>query len=193
MNKLIASLGIFAVASLNPAYAAPPAPLAVPAWSWTGFYVGVNVGGSWGRSETDANLSDPFFTGAVLFATPIDFNMNGVIGGGQIGYNWQSGTWVLGIEADIQGSGQKGSAFFTCSTVICNPRADQPETSMASATLEQRLQWFGTLRARAGATVYPWLLVYVTGGLAYGAIKSDSTLTGFTEVGPPAPPKCRQH
>jgi outer membrane immunogenic protein len=165
-----------------PVYKAPPP--VVEIWSWSGAYVGVNIGYSWGRSNTDADFFNNT-TGALLLATNQRFNMNGVIGGGQIGYNWLSGSFLAGIEADIQGSGQKGSGLFSCLVGICNTGADAVPTLSETATLDQRLRWFGTVRGRLGATVTPTVLVYVTGGLAYGEIKSDSTLTGFPLGGPP--------
>jgi outer membrane immunogenic protein len=88
-----------------------------------------------------------------------------VIGGGQIGYNWHRGpTWVIGVEADIQGSGQSDST--TCIT-LCRP--DAP----ALTRISQDLSWFGTVRGRLG-----WAngaaLYYVTGGWAFGHVKTDT-------------------
>src|ERR1043166_790855 len=77
---------------------APPA--VVPLWTWTGFYAGVNVGYSWGRSDTTVTVTDAT-TGALLAVGSSRFDLTGPIGGGQIGYNWQTGNWVLGIETDI--------------------------------------------------------------------------------------------
>src|SRR5262245_32178580 len=83
-----------------PAYTPPP-----PVWSWTGFYIGVNAGGSIGRDPSS------FFQGAA--AIPIATNTMspaGFIGGGQIGYNWQFAPhWVVGVEGDFQGASQKDS------------------------------------------------------------------------------------
>jgi outer membrane immunogenic protein len=81
----------------------------------------------------------------------------GVIGGGQIGYNWQWSVVVLGVEADLQSSRQHDNQ--TCAT-FCDPT---PGGSIA--LIEQKLPWFGTLRARAGWTNGPTLL-YLTGGVA---------------------------
>jgi outer membrane immunogenic protein len=108
-----------------------------------------------------------------------------VVGGGQIGYNWQWSNVVLGVEADIQASGQKGDAAFLCPGTVCNvgltaiPAANAP----VAGTFNQKLDWFGTLRGRAGITVTPTILAYVTGGLAYGHIETDGILTGFTAGG----------
>src|ERR1700694_3530720 len=80
-------------------YTKAPAPV-VAVYDWTGFYIGGNIGYSWGRSSTHDVFSDPL-TGTVLSAVAAKFNLDGVIGGGQIGYNWQRDNWVFGLEADI--------------------------------------------------------------------------------------------
>jgi outer membrane immunogenic protein len=150
------------------------APVVAP-WSWTGFYIGANAGYSWGRSNTTETITNA--AGAALVTNSGTFNMNGAIGGGQIGYNWQSNNWVFGLEADIQFSGQKGSGDFVCPA--CNPgpfgAAFLPQ--IISGTLDQKLKWFGTLRPRAGVLVTPDTLAYVTGGLAYGGIDSNLALS----------------
>src|SRR5215475_12042258 len=82
----------------RPAYT-PPAPPA-PVYTWTGMYWGANVGYSWGQSKNDA-------TGSLIgFNTNVteSQNVDGVIGGVQTGYNYQFGTWVFGLETDIQAS-----------------------------------------------------------------------------------------
>src|SRR5581483_5880749 len=87
-----------------PVYTKAPV-IVEPIYDWTGFYVGGNVGYSWGNSNTTLALSDPG-TGTVMSSASTKFRMDGVIGGGQIGYNWQRDRWVFGIEADIQASAQ---------------------------------------------------------------------------------------
>src|SRR5215218_4381566 len=76
------------------------------AQNWAGFYIGGNVGYSWGRSDSTISFGNAT-TGAVLSSSEVKFNLNGAIGGGQVGYNWQSQNWVFGFEADVQASGQK--------------------------------------------------------------------------------------
>jgi outer membrane immunogenic protein len=189
MKRFVASaavLGALTVVSANAAdmpMKAPPAPVVAP-WTWTGFYAGLNIGYSWGRSDTDLALFDNT-TGALLAAGNQDFHLNGVIGGGQIGYNWQWSNFVLGVEADIQGSGQKGDAAFLCPGTVCNAglTAVAAANAPVAGTFNQKLDWFGTLRARAGVAVTPTILAYVTGGLAYGHVETDGTLTGFTGGG----------
>ena len=87
-----------------PIYKAPVAP---PPYNWTGQYVGFNLGGSWGSQDNSLVTT----TGVSVLSN--SDHLDGVIGGGQIGYNWQINQWVLGIEADFQGSGQKGDGSFS--------------------------------------------------------------------------------
>jgi outer membrane immunogenic protein len=128
-------------------------------YNWTGFYLGVNVGGSWGHQDVSVLNPGPTLTNSN--------NVNGVIGGGQIGYNWQgpNSPWVFGIEADIQGSGQRATGLF--STPPVTGVAVVPGSSVA---YEDKLDWFGTLRGRVGWAMGDQgrFLPYITGGLAYG-------------------------
>jgi outer membrane immunogenic protein len=92
----------------RPTYAAPP-----PVYTWTGAYVGGNVGYGWGDAKSDQTLNNTAFglgTGGVQ--TSQSQKIDGVIGGVQAGYNYQFGTWVWGWETDFQGSGQKGGSTF---------------------------------------------------------------------------------
>ena len=99
----------FIAATGDSVLAAPPAPI----WSWTGYYVGANVGYSWGRSNSTVDFKDAA-SGALLSSATAKADLDGVIGGGQFGYNWQHRDWLFGFEADIQGSAQKGSATAAC-------------------------------------------------------------------------------
>jgi outer membrane immunogenic protein len=107
--------------------------------------------------------------------------MDGVIGGAQIGYNWQMSNWLIGLEADIQGSGQRSDHPFLCATGVCTPPfgvvAVFPGPEVA-ANLHQKLEWFGTVRGRVGVAVMPTLLLYATGGLAYGEVDSSALIGG---------------
>jgi outer membrane immunogenic protein len=119
--------------------------------------------------------------------------LNGFIGGGQLGYNWQAGNWVYGFEADFQGTGQNGSANATCpggtttSVNGCTPghigdTVNDPALPV-TVSLSERLEWLGTVRGRIGATVTPTLMPYVTGGLAYGQIRVSETVSGTNVSG----------
>lgn len=142
------------------------APVVAPLYNWTGFYVGLNAGGSWGHQDND------LVTGGVTVFSNSD-RLDGFIGGGQIGYNWQVNQWVLGIEADFQGSGQKADGSFLL--VPTNPLiANFPASSIAYT---DKLEWFGTVRGRVGYAFDRWL-PYVTGGWAYGHGSISGSSTG---------------
>jgi outer membrane immunogenic protein len=184
MKKLtfaIAALGIAAVSA--PAFAADmalKAPPPAPVYDWTGGYVGLNLGGSWGRASSTVNGTNAF-AGAAPFAISTSSNMNGVVGGGQIGYNWQfNNHWLFGLEADIQGTSQRSTANLPpVAGLIGGPLALAiPFTSTASLT--EKLPWFGTARARLGLLTTPSWLLYVTGGLAFGEVTTSGTISSTT-------------
>ena len=186
---MAAAMSLFATGALAADLAAKPyvkAPVMVdPVWNWTGFYIGGNIGYSWGRSRDDSSLTNT--AGTVLFTSSDRANMDGVIGGAQIGYNWQVQNWVWGLEADIQGSDQKGSRSFVCPIAVCTPSAlilVAPGPAVP-VSLDQKLTWFGTVRGRVGILATPKVLFYGTGGLAFGEIKTSGAMTGFTAAGVP--------
>ena len=146
-----------------------------PVWSWTGFYVGGNLGYSWGHSSE----TDTVNMGLGPYVTSQSFNVNGVIGGGQVGANWQTGIWVLGLEADLDASGQRGSGTST----TCTFAAAACDGSPLSAAVTERLDWLNTDRVRVGVAVNnnSWLL-YGTGGLAVGRLAYSSTTTAVGSV-----------
>ena len=122
MKKLVLAGAALAALIAGPAMAADlpvkAAPI-VPIYDWTGFYIGINGGYSWGRSNTTVSYFNTI-TGAPIIPpagsiTDAGFNLDGGVFGGQIGYNWQFSSWLFGLEADAQWSGQKGSAAFLCS------------------------------------------------------------------------------
>jgi outer membrane immunogenic protein len=176
MNKLLlAATALISFAAINAASAAdlalkaPPPPVVVD--EWTGWYVGLNLGGSWGRSRTSYTDPDPAF---VPFAT--SQQMDGVLGGAQIGYNLQvARNWLLGLEADFQGTGQRGSATFPPITEIFAGAAVTTVTT--TGTLTQKMPWFGTVRGRLGVEPSSNVLLYVTGGLAYAQIRSTAAIS----------------
>jgi outer membrane immunogenic protein len=161
----------------------PVAPVYIPpAFTWTGFYVGVNAGGAW---ENNGNNNNFFPVGAVpvngtFFPVASNGgNRSGFIGGVQGGYNYQftpGAGFVLGVEADIDwadiGHNHNGAGLFTSFTVPQFPGTVFSPSGLAAATHNNNNQWNGTVRLRAG---YAWdrFLVYATGGLAYGAISNN--------------------
>ncbi|HZR76009.1 outer membrane protein [Bradyrhizobium sp.] len=153
-----------------PVYKAP-----VEVFGWTGFYVGGNIGYSAGQADNSTTI-DRFLTGLPLPGTLIGTNSaknaaDGFIGGGQIGYNWQITNWLVGLEADIQASGERGS-----SSVICLACSDDGTNIVTR--LDQSLNWFGTVRGRAGILATPDAVFYATGGLAYGEVNVTGSATG---------------
>jgi outer membrane immunogenic protein len=167
-----------ALAADLPARTYTKAPImAEPVYNWTGFYIGGNVGYSWGRSSDTSSLTNG--AGTTLFTSGGSSNLDGVLGGGQIGYNWQVQNWVWGFEADIQGTDERGSRDLTCPTGVCTPPIVGALVVPGAAvpiTLNQKIDWFGTVRARGGILVTPKVLLYGTGGLAYGGVNSSETI-----------------
>lgn len=156
-----------------PVYNAPPVAVA---YNWTGFYVGGNVGYSWGKSNADT-LQGPAQLG-VYGVGPCDnngigpalgcafsqsSNPKGFIGGVQAGYNYQTGVMVWGLEADFDWRNQTDS-----STHAFNSLFDHQDASSTQ-------RWVGTLRGRMGyAPTNNWL-AYISGGLAFGNFEHSVT------------------
>lgn len=167
---LLAATALSFVGTLS-AYAAdmpvksygPAAPIAVR--TWQGFYVGGNAGYGW--ASVDNTTTD----GAS--------DLKGFVYGGQVGYNWQFNSIILGVEGDFNGSTQK--------------KSDDVSVLGIGFTIDQKIPWFATARARLGYAFGPWM-VYATGGAAWvnyqltvsaaGASASDDvTKTAWTAGG----------
>ncbi len=168
-------------------------PAQAPAAFAQGFYAGLNAGYGWDASPSVALAAGPIqadidravagnlagsmaasATGASSAAA------NGALGGGQAGYNWLIGNYVLGVEADLQGASQKGRGGF----IGFAPNSVAGVPSGASSTAvhsEKTLDWFGTLRMRGGFLVTPSLLAYGTGGFAYGGATVQNLTAHQTE------------
>jgi outer membrane immunogenic protein len=133
-----------------------------PYYSWTGFYIGGNIGYGVGSDRA----SGGFVTNGIVDVTGADTPVVpvGAIGGVQLGYNWQGGpNWLAGFEADFQGSAQKGiSCVFFCLTAPAEPLVEV-------LTVQHTLDYFGTVRGRFGF-INNNTLFYVTGGGAYGHV-----------------------
>jgi outer membrane immunogenic protein len=150
------------------------APAAVP-YSWSGFYGGVNAGwiGSTGNTitltGTDTGTSGlgSMLADGVIPST-VNLGYNGFLGGGQLGYNWQSGNWVFGLEGDIDGASAKSSGIFPDCLLPPPPVGLAPPLTLNAA---RELDWLGTVRGRIGYTPLAPFLVYATGGLAVGEHK----------------------
>jgi outer membrane immunogenic protein len=173
--------------------AAPPPVVAPPVvYNWSGFYIGGNVGGKW------ADHSGDIFLDQVVGFTPLGllaFGNGGkdetaFVGGGQIGYNWQAGAWVFGIEGDFQGTTLER-------TFVAGPGVPAP--FLPGDAISVTNDWQASIRGRIG---YAWdrLMVYATGGVAFANLEAtvalvpvggvpglfasaSDTLTGYTVGG----------
>jgi outer membrane immunogenic protein len=177
---LAALIGTPALAADMALKAAPPP--AAPAWSWTGFYAGVNLGGAWGTSKYTF-LPGPAWTGGSGAQLAADggpsLKMSSVSGGGQIGYNWQVNTIVFGAEADIEYTGLRKTNLFTQPGPACGCIVT-PYTFTESS----RSDWMATVRGRLGVTTGR-VLFYGTGGVAFADSASADTLN-FPTLAPAA-------
>ena len=172
-----------------PVFKAPPPP---PAFSWTGCYAGANAG--WVGSHDQFNLAPSGNYLAVPFggappnaagggAQPADLaavtnsythDASGGEIGPQVGCNWQAGWFVLGGEADIQWSSLNNTVDASYGTIpsVIGGFTIAPHTEHVSSKLE----WFSTVRGRIGVP-FDRVLLYATGGLAIGGVKSDTAVT----------------
>jgi outer membrane immunogenic protein len=133
-----------------------------PVYSWTGFYVGGNVGGAWSR-----NSGTITFLGPLSPLDPFTGNTGGsaAIGGFQEGINWQfARTWVVGIEGDWSwtNAGRGLSQALTFGGI--------PLNFPSNGSLGAKLDWLASARNRLGYLVTPNLMIYGTGGVAWGKI-----------------------
>jgi outer membrane immunogenic protein len=149
-----AATGASSAADLHMPAPAPSILAPAPVVSWTGFYAGVNGGGSWGTT-------DHTFTGvaAGLTASTGNFKVNGGVAGGTFGYNRQIGAVVLGVEGDVDWANVKGTFAGTALGV--------------TGSISSQLKWLDTIRGRLGYTWGP-SMIYVTGGGAYGNITATA-------------------
>lgn len=152
----VLALGVVAAQAADLTYEPAPVVEAPAAFNWTGFYIGVHGGVAAGdfKYPIGVGLGD-----TINLNGELEQDASGGFGGAQIGYNWQfNPNWVIGIEADIAASSYEGK-------VSANFNGGNLEAG-------SEVEWFGTVRARLGYA-YDNLLLYGTGGLAYGDVKSS--------------------
>ena len=176
----VAAFSVGAQAADLPSRGVAPAPApiyAAPIFTWTGFYVGLNAGYGFGGNKNVTIGGSPLITGSQL-AGSVPFALgkerDGFIGGAQIGYNWQAGSFVYGLEADFQGADIKKSAS------ACDPVGGCASVLTSVST---KLDWLGTVRARFGFAAFDRTLLYVTGGLAVGSSKLSGNINEFAGAG----------
>lgn len=179
-KKLLASGTILAAVVASSAFAAdlpsrkyaPVAPVA-PIFTWTGFYVGVNAGATWNHGTKRvtppvAGWFNGINTNGGWRKSDDNFNFTG---GAQVGYNYQIGNFVVGAEADFNYANVEstldGAGRAVAGPIVVDDRF----------TAKSKVEWFSTLRARLGFTPMERLMVYGTGGLAYGSVKASAAET----------------
>jgi outer membrane immunogenic protein len=180
MQRLVVAISLFAAgiagaSAADMAVKAPP-PVVAPVTSWTGFYVGVNAGYNWGSSDPSTSITcgpaavglcyvDAVLTNINLLGANSRFDTRGGVGGVQAGYNWQSGTWLAGVEVDFDAFRSAGS------TSVTGPNPPFAGSFLTIAT-SVRTDWLFTARPRLGVVWNNWLF-YGTGGLAVTNLKAN--------------------
>jgi outer membrane immunogenic protein len=159
----------------TPVYkAAPPA---MPAWNWSGFYIGANGGYGWADPSTTATYFGPL-TGAGLPAIPnLAFRQSssGPVFGGHVGYNYQFTNWLVGIEGDIDSAGINKSSQF----INLDPLGGAGGTATDGLSASTQVQWLASIRGRLGYVSGPNLF-YVTGGGAWESVNTKVLLSADT-------------
>jgi outer membrane immunogenic protein len=169
----LAALHGGALAADLPARSYTKAPVVDPGINWSGFYAGVNAGYGRGNAPTSLDINDVeqgVIQNGVNNPLPSTLHPQGFVGGGQVGYNAQFGSVVAGLEADIDYANLRktdaaSGAFFI--------------GGILTTTVETRIDWFGTLRARLGILPVNNVLLYATGGLAYGQVRTATTASNI--------------
>jgi len=159
----VAALGGTAFAADLPSRSTPPVFVPPPpVFTWTGFYVGGQIGYEWGTSSTTATN---YATGAVI-GQP-DYNPSGVVGGIHHGYNYQISHFVIGYEGDINGASYQGSGLNNTGTIL-------------HAT---NIPFEHSIRGRVGVA-WDRTLFFATGGMAFANLQNTSTNTfnGFSDT-----------
>ena len=150
-----------------PVAALPPAPLFI----WAGPYVGLNAGYAEGRYSFDLTAPrQPLTPGQ---STGLRASDGGVIGGAQVGYNWQLGALVVGLEGDVQSMRLRARAPVTSTGAFFS----------IGDRFDARSSWAASVTGRAGVAV-DRVLLYVTGGAAFSQIRFDGRYAvGSTALG----------
>jgi outer membrane immunogenic protein len=167
---LAAASVLATIAAAGPVFAADLGPYRSPArqsslppveysqpFSWSGLYMGVQLGYVGGNTEAQSGTS-------AGFNQAYDYKSSGWLGGGHAGYNFQSGNLVYGLEADLEKSGQDGNGYSTL--------------GLSHSTA---LNWQGSLRGRLGLA-FDRTLVYGTAGWAFGDVKIDRGAYNYSDV-----------
>jgi outer membrane immunogenic protein len=163
-------LGVGSAGAADMAVKARPMP--VVAYNWTGCYIGANVGGKWARTSGSADVAAATGPGGAFgaFSTPLNSDTaDTIIGGGQIGCNWQAGNWVFGVEGDADGQRWRSSRVLG---------ATVPPQFVPGDVFDVRSDWQASVRGRIG---YAWdrTLLYATGGVAFTNVRTGANFIAF--------------
>lgn len=188
IGAIAALIGAPALAADMPVKAPPPAP--APASSWTGFYLGGQIGWDYQNAPTmyAADPGGPFLVGVSdalangALASSTSQSGSGFLGGITAGYNVQSGFVVWGVEADLDGVHNQHTSNIT-------PPGVFPFPLLTTDTATQT-NWLATVRGRLGVTVLPDTLVFGTGGLAVGGVGASTSIIPSTGPAPELPSSC---
>jgi outer membrane immunogenic protein len=179
---LAAGVAAACVGSAGAADLARPAPMPYVAPvavgpSWTGFYLGFN--GGWGWSNYNVSEAPFGVTGiADILPQALGTSNDGAVFGGQIGYNWQIASWVLGIEADWDGANISSTNATVFPSILGGPGT----THTNSFTTNEKIGELASIRGRLG---YVWgpAMLYFTGGGAWENVTTNATISANTAGG----------
>ena len=146
--------------SLPPPVYVPPAPI----FTWTGIYIGGQIGYAWASGNNNFTGFDPFFgpLGGTFLSSSAGGTPSGVIGGANVGYNYQINQWVLGLEGSVDGTSLSNTA------VVAFPDG-------TSLTAHTKADIQGSIRGRLGVA-WDRALIYATGGVAFGGFNTDVSI-----------------
>jgi outer membrane immunogenic protein len=159
---LIATSAGFAAAAAMPGAQAADMPIKAPRYvepaaNWSGWYIGAHAGAAWQKSDVTTDTG--FYNGYSFIPNPnASLSKTGFIGGGQIGYNWQNGNFVFGLEGDISALSGRASADVA--------------TGYGILTYSSKIRWLSTVRGRFGLAVGN-TMAYMTAGVAFGGVKNS--------------------
>lgn len=183
MKNIIIFLSLINIACWNLTFANFKHPQPTP--NWTGFYLGANAGYWWAQTDKASTSSSVSFINQTfdlgasnvanalvqLATNSFSLNPNGFIGGGQMGYNYQYHNYFLfGLDTNFSGSTNSNNTFHLQKTVNL---IDFNESYLGSLSVNQNVNYLGSLRARIGYLVKPNLLIFTTGGFAYANVSLD--------------------
>jgi outer membrane immunogenic protein len=160
---------------VRPVYKAPPP---VPVVSWTGFYVGGNLGARWNTIDSDvtsATLGGAAVNQTILSPSGSSFDSTALRAGVFAGWNWQTGPWVVGVEGDIGWANKTKTrdGTYPAELLIGTPTFPGPY-SVDGGAFSVKTTWDASARARVGWLFTPNVLVFATGGAAWMRLETSS-------------------